>query len=258
MSGCAGVFVNVTCTHLHVSVQYLRARVCRRLLMFVSTRAPRCTRGSCAYICARVCAPGPTWVHVYLCPHACTCGAGLSGTVEAERPRSRLWQPQGVGVGPRRPGSLSLPARSLSPSQAQSWESLGLLGFRAAWAVCGRAANPGCGAICRPSPFRSCGFLRAWGSCPLRPPLPVLVRPGGQDTPPTPRPHPQEAGLGGRRWGRCHAGRPALCQWLSTPLLRGRSSLANSPGGIAGPGAPPSRPCLAGSAASPLGASDGG
>lgn len=66
-------------------------------------------------MCARVCAPGPTWVHVYLCPHAGACGAGLSGTVEAERPRSRLRQPQGVGVGPRRQGSLSLPARSLPP-----------------------------------------------------------------------------------------------------------------------------------------------
>lgn len=152
------------------------------------------------------------------------------------RPRSHLWQPRGVAwrhqsAGLREPSSQISPPHPLPSPQAQSWESSGLLEFRKAQAVWGRGATLGCGAICWPSPFRSCGFLWVWGSCPLRPPLPVLVRPEGQDTPPTPQPHPQEARLGGRQRGRCHARRPALRLWPSTPLHQGCSRRANSPGG---------------------------
>lgn len=175
-----------------------------------------------------------------------------------ERPRSHLWQPQEVGVGPP---SAGLPAGSLSSyphpprhnhgNPQPPWVPGSLGGV-------GQSCQLGLWCNLPAEPFRSCGFLRVRGSCPLRPPLPVLVRPGGQDTPPTPRPHPQEAGLGGRRWGRCHSGCPAPHGKPWTPLLPGCCSLANNPGDIAGPGAPLPQPCLAGSAASPLGASDGG
>ena len=216
----------------------------------------------CVCVCVCVCMP---WAHVgarILCPHACRCdhrcGAGLSGRVKWKGQGPTSGSPRELMQGPpicRAPGRVSRPPH---PHPGTIMGILSLRGFQEARVVWGRAANLGCGAICQLSPFRSCGFLWVRGSCPLRPPLPVLVCPGGQETPPTPWPHPQEAGLGGRRWGRCHNGCPAPRGKPWTPLLPGCGSLANNSGDVAGPGAPRPQRCLAGSAVSPLGASDGG
>lgn len=190
--------------------------------------------------------------------------AGSSGMCQAmvgqagEGPCLR--QPLGVGVkGLSAQAPLRLPAESFCPSQAWLWESLGRLWVPGSWGCVGRAANWGCGAICQPSPFRSCGFLWVWGSCPPQPPRPILVPPGVQDTPPSSAASP----TGSSGWGQAKrevprwAPRPAPAL---TPLYHG--PLADSPGDIAGTllgtrGLQP-QPCLAGSAVSPLGASDGG
>jgi len=182
----------------------------------------------CVPMCSCVCVP---WAHVgvrILCPHVCKCdhrcGAGLSGRVKWKGQGPTSGSPRESGGAPHLQGSqLGLcPPTPTHPGTIMG--ILSLCGFQEAWEVWGRAANLGCGAICQPSPFRSCGFLRVRGSCPLRPPLPVLVRPGGQDTPPTPRPHPQEAGLGGRRWGRCHSGCPAPREAVDPAAPRLRQS----------------------------------
>lgn len=71
------------------------------------------------------------------------------------------------------------------------------------------------------------------------------------------RPHPQEVlGLGGRRWGRCRTACPALRLWPHRPGCA-VALLPTAPGTSLGPGALRLQPCFAGSAASPLGASDG-
>lgn len=258
------------CTHgcfcLHAPAYECAVPVCTCMWMSVDVCEHVCASVYlwvlCVPMCSCVCVP---WAHVgvrILCPHVCKCdhrcGAGLSGRVKWKGQGPTSGSPRESGGAPHLQGSqLGLcPPTPTHPGTIMG--ILSLCGFQEAWEVWGRAANLGCGAICQPSPFRSCGFLRVRGSCPLRPPLPVLVRPGGQDTPPTPRPHPQEAGLGGRRWGRCHSGCPAPRGRQWTPLLPGCGSPANSSGDIAGPGTPRPQPCLAGSAVSPLGASDGG
>lgn len=96
-----------------------------------------------------------------------------------------------------------------------------------------RAANSGCGAICQPSLFRSCGFLRAWGSCPLRPPLPPWCLLEGRTHLPAPQPRPQEVlGLGAGSGGGATPSVPPYACGPADPTAL--SPFCQSPEDIAG------------------------
>lgn len=87
--------------------------------------------------------------------------------------------------------------------------------------------------------------------------LPTVVRPGVQDTPLGPAASP----TGSSTWGTGEEGgalpgAPPYTVAVTLPLLSSFSS--NPPGTSLGPGTALLQPCFAGSAASPLGALDGG
>lgn len=172
---------------LHVSVQYLRSCMCRCLMTQVSMHVTLYLWILCIYKCTCAC---PYVTHVQVSLHVwswfiwCVLSHGGAG-----KQRACLGQPQREGV--QVPRSAEIPE---SPSQVflslpgPVWDSGGLFCI---------PGSQGCGAIWQLSPFRSCGFLWVWGSCPLQPPLLVLVPPRVQDTPPGPATSPTgSAGLG--------------------------------------------------------------
>lgn len=126
---------------------------------------------------------------------------------------------QEVGVRAPSPGLPEISSRLCLSSLGSKWENpWASSGFRESQGCVDPAVAGGCGAIHMLNPFRSCGFLWAWGSCWLCDlACPWWRRHAASPAPPYPsRAHlpgsaasPTGSYTGGRRGGGA-AGRPAL------------------------------------------------